>query len=66
MMFPIAQAVLHELHEGKQNIEKNGVVNNGTEFPMTNTSNHNKGEEIEIMDAKESLEQSKENQDIVR
>jgi hypothetical protein len=59
MMFPIAQAVLQELREGPQNVDKNGVVNNGTAFEMDKEANHTKeGSSTEKMDSVDSIEKS--------
>ncbi|CAB3999628.1 solute carrier family 13 member 5-like [Paramuricea clavata] len=60
MMFPIAQAVLQELREGTKNVDKNGVVNNGTAFEMDKEANHTKEEasSTEKMDSVDSIEKS--------
>ena len=41
MMFPIAQAVLGELRQSTSDIAKQSVVNNGTNFEMHQSANHN-------------------------
>jgi di/tricarboxylate transporter len=60
MMFPIAQAVLHELREGTRTGDKNGVVNNGTGFEMEQIDNKEKKESAteEKKDSNESVEDS--------
>ena len=60
MMFPIAQAVLHELREGTRAGDKNGVVNNGTAFEMEQIDNKEKKESTteEKKDSNESVEDS--------
>ena len=59
MMFPIAQAVLHELREGTQGGDKDGVVNNGTAFEMNDKVDNQEKKEsttIEKTDSNESVE----------
>ena len=57
MMFPIAQAVLHELREGTRG-EKDGVMNNGTAFEMNDKVDNQEKKEsttIEKTDSNESV-----------
>ncbi len=57
MMFPIAQAVLHELREGRRSMDKSSVVNNGTDFEMDDVANQNQDQNIaEKTGSDESIE----------
>ena len=52
MMFPIAQAILHELREGQKDVLKNGVVNNGSNTESQVTWN-GKDDSVEMKSTQE-------------
>ena len=54
MMFPIAQAVLGELRQSTSDIAKQSVVNNGTNFEMHQSANHNDPEDHKANHNKEN------------
>ena len=69
MMFPIAQAVLHELKVGTENVEKNGVVNNATDFEMDKAGsqdNENNSTVTHEVDSVEISENDRSDVEIVR